>query len=83
MVDFKKLFKAWLFDWRLKRAIKEADRKAQTHRRKYLVIIYKERPLVLSMQGIKQQIRMHRFGKGFTAEKARKLAAYEAVPKNR
>jgi hypothetical protein len=32
------------------------------------------------MQGVKKLIRQHRFSKGFTAETARKVAMFEAVP---
>ena len=83
MVDFKKLIRVWLFHWRLKRAIKKAEWSAQTYRRKYLVIVHDKKPVVVSMQGIRQLIRTTRFAKGFTPERARQLAVYEAIPKNR
>jgi hypothetical protein len=81
MVNFRKLLDAWLFDWRLKRAIKKADWSARTYRRKYLVIVFNKKPECVSMQGIKHLIRTKRFAKGFTAEKARQMAVYEANPK--
>ena len=38
------------------------------------------KPVVVSMQGVKKLIRQHRFAKGFTAEKAREIAIFEANP---
>lgn len=34
------------------------------------------------MQGVKQLKRQHRFAPGFTAQKAREIAIYEAIPSN-
>lgn len=78
-----KLFKAWLFDFRKKRAIKKAQREADLNRRKYIVLVWGGRPRVVSMQGIKRLIRQKRFTKGFTAEKALKMAIYVAMPRQR
>ena len=81
MVDFiKKLVRATVFEWRRKRAIKKAQRDANLMRRKFLVLVMDGKPVVVSMQGIKKLIRCHRFAKGFTAEKAMKIAIYEANP---
>lgn len=81
MVKFiSKLTRAWLFDWRKNRAIKKAQKDANTLRRKFLVLVMDGKPVVVSMQGIKKLIRCHRFAKGFTAEKARQIAIYEANP---
>lgn len=75
-------FRACVFDWRKKRAIKQAKKSAELHRKKFLVLVHNGRPVCVSMQGIKQLIRQHRFVPGFTAEKARQIAIYEAVPSN-
>ena len=56
MKKLKHFFRAVVFDFRARRAIRKAQRDANLHRRK------------------------HRFGKGFTAEKARSVAMFEAVP---
>ena len=77
----KKYFKALLFDWRKKRAIKKAQNDAELHRKKFLVLVFNGKPVVVSMQGIKKMIRQHRFSKDFTAETASKCAIYIAYPK--
>lgn len=76
----KKYFQARVFDWRLKRAKKKAQKDAALYGKKFLVIVFDGKPVVVSMQGIKTLIRQHRFGKGFTAEKAVKCALYIAYP---
>ena len=80
MVNLKKLFDAYLFEWRRKRAIKKAQREADLQRRKYLVLVENGKPVVVSMKGIKKMIRQHRFTKGFTADTACKIAIYIAYP---
>lgn len=77
----KKYFKALLFDWRKKLAIKKAQNDAELHRKKFLVLVFNGKPVVVSMQGIKKMIRQHRFSKDFTAETACKCAIYIAYPK--
>ena len=81
MVDFQKLIKAWLFDYRKNRAIKKAQKLATLNRRKYIVLVSAGKPVVVSMQGVRKLIKQHRFTKGFTAEKAREIAIFEALPK--
>ena len=81
MVDFQKLIKAWLFDYRKNRAIKKAQKLATLNRRKYLVLVSAGKPVVVSMQGVRKLIKQHRFTNGFTAEKAREIAIFEALPK--
>lgn len=77
----KKYFKALLFDWRKKRAIKKARNDAELYGKKFLVLIFRGKPVVVSMQGIKKMIRQHRFSKEFTAETAHKRAIYIVYPK--
>lgn len=74
--------RACVFDWRKKKAIKQAKKSAELYRKKYLVLVHNGRPVCVSMQGIKQLIRQHRFAPDFTAEKARQIAIYEAIPSN-
>lgn len=75
-----KYFKAIIFEWRKKRAIKKAINDATLYRKKFLVIIFKGRPTVVSMQAIKALIRKKRFAKEFSPEKAEKLAIFIAYP---
>lgn len=74
--------RACLFDWRMKKAIRQAKKSASLYRKKYLVLVHNGRPACVSMQGIRKLIRQHRFAPGFTAEKARQIAIYEASPSN-
>ncbi|MCF0219088.1 MAG: hypothetical protein HUK14_04830 [Muribaculaceae bacterium] len=74
-------FRALLFDWRKDKAIRQAQRLADLHRKKFLVLVYQGRPVVMSMQGVRTLIRQKRF-KGLSAEKARQIAVFEATPKN-
>lgn len=73
-------FRACLFDWRKRRAIKQAQREADLLGKKFLVLVYNKRPVVLSMQGVRKMIRQKKF-RGLTAEKAREIAIYIANPK--
>lgn len=75
-------FRACLFDLRKKRAIKQARKSAELYRKKFLVLVHNGRPVCVSMQGIRKLIKQHRFAPGFTAEKARQIAIYEARPSN-
>lgn len=72
--------RALMFDWRKKRAVREARRSADLYRKKFLVLVYQGKPVCVSMQGLKQLIRQKQF-RGLTAEKARQIAIYEANPK--
>lgn len=73
-------FRALLFDWRKNRAIREAQRSADLYRKKFLVLVIHGRPVCVSMQGVKKMIRQKRLP-GLTAEKAREIAIFEAMPK--
>ena len=73
-------FRALIFDWRKNRTIKQAQHSADLHRKKFLVLLYRGRPVCISMQGVKKLIRQKRFP-GLTAEKARQIAIYEANPR--
>lgn len=73
-------FRARLFDWQRKQAIKKAQASADLYRKKFLVLVWHGRPVVVSMQGVKDMIRRKRFH-GLTAEKARRIAIFEANPR--
>ena len=74
-------FRAILFDWRKKRAIRQARHSADLYRKKFLVLVWQGRPVCVSMQGVKKLIRQKKFP-GLTAEKAREIALFEASPRN-
>jgi len=78
-----KYLQALLFHWRLARAKRKATSHADLYGKKFLVIVFHGKPVVVSMQGIKRLIRQHRFTKGFTAEKAAKIAIFTAMPHKR
>lgn len=73
-----KKLNSWLFNFRMKRAIKRADQLAKEQRMKQLVLIYRGKPVVFSMQRIKKLIRTKRL-RG-TAEFYRNIALYIAMP---
>lgn len=73
-------FRALLFDWRKNRVIRQAQRSADLYRKKFLVLVNDGRPVCVSMQGVKNMIRQKRLP-GLTAEKAREIAIFEAMPK--
>lgn len=77
----RKYFKALVFDWRLKRAKRKAQKDADLYGKKFLVLVFAGKPVVVSMQGIKTLIRQRRFSKNFTAERAVKCALFIAYPK--
>lgn len=62
---------------RCRRAIREADRRHITTGKKYLVLMYGGRPMVIGKQALKAKIKSGFFNKGFTAEKAEALAIYK------
>lgn len=72
--------RACLFDLRKKRAIKQAQHSAALHRKKFLVLVNDGRPVCVSMQAVKRLIAQKRFAPGFSAEKARQIAIFEAMP---
>lgn len=74
-------FRALLFDWRKKRAIRQARHSADLYRKKFLVLVHQGRPVCVSMQGVKKLIRQKRLP-GLSAEKAREIAIFEASPRN-
>ena len=69
---------SWLFDYRKKRAIKQADQLAKEQRLKQLVLVYRGKPVVLSMQRIKYLIRTKQLKR--TADFYREKALYTAMP---
>lgn len=79
MVTLIHYLRARIFDWRKKLAISEAQASADLYRKKFLVLVWHGLPVCVSMQGVRQLIRQKRF-RGLTAEKARRIAIFEANP---
>lgn len=71
--------RARLFDSRKRRAVRQAQRDADLYGKKFLVLVWQGRPVVLSMQAVKKLIRQKRLN--LSPEKARQIAVYEALPK--
>lgn len=67
-----KLIRATLFEWRLKRAQKKAQKDANLYRRKFLVMVMDGKPVVVSMQGIKDLIRRRRLQRDLRPKKPAK-----------
>lgn len=72
-------FKNWLFNVRKKQAIKKAQQLANEQRRKFLVLNFKGKPTVISMQQIHLLIRTKQVNKN--ADFFRDMALYTAMPK--
>ena len=71
-----KLINKLLFNYRLKKAVKKADEWAKLRPRKYLVILYAGKPLVVSKQKLRLWKAQHKFKKGITLEQLEKGALY-------
>lgn len=72
-------FKNWLFNVRVKQAIKQAQQLANEQRRKFLVLNFNGKPTVISMQQIHLLIRTKQVNKN--ADFFRDMALYTAMPK--
>lgn len=82
----KKILKKWVKAYksmvlyrRCKRAIRRADRQAVVTGRKQLVLLHGGKPVVVSKQQLKKLIRQGAFIRGFTLEKAERLAIYKTL----
>ena len=74
-------FKEWLFDFRKKRAIRQAQTLANEQRRKFLVLNISGKPVVTSMQRIRHLVRTKQIK--YTADYYRCRALYEAMPEKK
>ncbi len=79
MVNFKKLIKALIFDYRLKRAKKKALKLCKKTHCKYLVLVMDKKPVAISMKQVRQLIKQKRLRRGITADNVRKLALFECL----
>ncbi len=71
-----KLFKDIIFGYRLKCAIKKADKFRHITHRKHMVIVIKGKPEVLSKQEVKMFLSHGIFNKGITMRDIEKKALY-------
>ncbi len=74
-----KLILDLIFTFRLKRAKIRADRRKAETGKKQLVILYRKKPIVVSKQHLKKSIAEGCYEKGFTIQKAEKLAVYQTL----
>jgi hypothetical protein len=70
------LIKRYLWAWRVKRAVKQANRAADITGLRYYVIYINGRLRVVPKQNIKALIRRHRFAKGTTIDDIERRAIY-------
>lgn len=71
-------FKKLVFNLRKRRAIRKADTLAREQRRKFLVLVYRGKPIVVSMQQIKLLIRQKKLHR--STDFYRDVALYTAMP---
>lgn len=77
MVAISKFFKAWLFELRLRRAIKKADRLRNRYSRKFFVINLCGRPMVVSKRHIQHLAATGTYKPGVTARDIARVALYK------
>lgn len=66
-----------IFDYRLKRAVRKADRRAELFNKKHLVVAFNNRPRVYMKESLKDLIRRRQFfRKGVTIQQIEKMAYY-------
>jgi hypothetical protein len=70
------LFKRYLFAWRFKRAVKQANDAAALTGLRYYVIYINGKLRVVPKQNIKALIHRHRFRKGTTVDDIERRALY-------
>ena len=77
--NIKKSIDRWLFDWRKERAIKKAELLCKEQHCKFLVLLYRGKPTVFSIQQIKMLVRTKKLAG--TADLYRKIALATVNPK--
>ena len=75
----RKYFKTLVFDWRLKHAKKKAQHDAALYGKKFLVLVFGGKPVVVSMQGIKTYTKAP-FLKKFHRRKGREMRVIYCIP---
>lgn len=79
MVIMRKYFKALIFDFRLRHARREADRRRALSGRKQLVVVLNGRPEVVSKQHIKNLVREGVYRRGVSAADIERAAIYSTL----
>lgn len=77
--NIRAYFRALLFDFRLRHARREADRRRALSGQKQLVIVLNRRPVVVSKQHVKRLVREGMYHKGVTAATIEAKALYRTV----
>lgn len=76
-----RIIKKLIFKIKVRNAIKEAQLLSNADGKRYLVIMYKGEPRILSKQYLKRLIRMGKFKKGTTIQDIEKDAIIVTAPK--
>lgn len=76
MVTMKRLIKDIIFAWRYKRAVRRANKLADTFGMKYFVISLNGGLKIVPKQTIRRLVKAHRFRKGVTVADIEKRALY-------
>lgn len=76
-----RIIKKLIFKIKVRNAIKEAQLLSNADGKRYLVIMYKGEPRILSKQYLKGLIRMGKFKKGTTIQDIEKDAIIVTAPK--
>lgn len=79
MVDYIKLIKAYVFDYRLKKAKKKALAISKKKHCRCLVVVINKRPVTITMQQVRTLIRQKKLRKGLTADDVRKRALFQCM----
>lgn len=72
-----KSIKKSIHEWRVRRAIRKADKMAKQTKLFFLVLLFKGKPIVKSRTSLKQAIKAGKYKKGVTIESLEKIAIYK------
>lgn len=75
-----KKYRSWLLNKRIKAAIQQAQENCRLTGRKQLVMMYKDKPIVVSRQRLKKLISTHKFKKGTTIKDLEDKALFITKP---
>lgn len=75
------LLKKLIFNYRYKKAIKQAQEAATATGRKHLVILFKGKPIVMAKRKLNHLVRTKKFAKGVSVADIEKQALFITPPK--
>ena len=75
-----KKYRSWLLNKRIKAAIQQAQENCRLTGRKHLVMMYKDKPIVVSRQRLKKLISTRKFKKGTTIKDLENKALFITKP---